>query len=150
MQAQAAEDETRKLLDQAYTDKNQELQDYYADLYRKVIAENDRLATALFTDKTNEGLPWVDYLAVEKWPEWNKDECARLLGQRRERHPADRRTRRRRRADRHRCHRRQGAVAQLRPRHRVHDREGQRRPVLPHGPHGQREHGQLPARLRGR
>ena len=65
-QAQAAEDETRKLLDQAYTDKNQELQDYYADLYRKVIAENDRLATALFTDKTNEALPWVDYLSPEK------------------------------------------------------------------------------------
>jgi hypothetical protein len=63
---QTAEDEARKALDQAYLEKDTELQEYYADLYRKVIAESDKLATALFTDKTNEALPWVDYLSDEK------------------------------------------------------------------------------------
>jgi hypothetical protein len=69
--SQAAEDEIRKVLDQAVMEKNKELQDFYADLYKKAIAQTDQLATALFTDKVIGELPWTDCLAGEQLKFWN-------------------------------------------------------------------------------
>jgi hypothetical protein len=69
--SQSAEDEIRKLLDQSVLEKKKELQDFYADLYKKAIAQSDQFATTLFTDKVISELPWTDCLAGEQLKYWN-------------------------------------------------------------------------------
>jgi hypothetical protein len=69
--SQAAEDEIRKLLDQAVMEKLKEQQDFYVELYKKAITQSDQLATALFTDKAIGELPWTDCLAGVQADYWN-------------------------------------------------------------------------------
>jgi hypothetical protein len=70
-QSQTAEDEIRKVLDQAIMDKNQEMQTFYSDLYKKAIGQTDQLAGALFTDKVISELPWTDCLNGDQLKNWN-------------------------------------------------------------------------------
>jgi hypothetical protein len=69
--SQTAEEETRKLLDRAFVDKNTELQAFYEQQYKQAIAESDRIATALFTAEHSEALPWTDCLKGEQASFWN-------------------------------------------------------------------------------
>jgi len=71
VESQSAEDEIRKLLDQSVLEKKKELQDFYADLYKKAIAQSDQLATGLFTEKAINELSWTDCLAGEQLKYWN-------------------------------------------------------------------------------
>jgi hypothetical protein len=71
VQSQAAEDEIRKLLDQAVLDKKKEDQDFYVELYKQAIVQSDQLATTLFTDKAIGELPWTDCLAGAQVGNWN-------------------------------------------------------------------------------
>ncbi len=72
---QTAEDEIKNLLDRAYREKVQELQDFYTPLYKQAIAECDRLATEVFTTEASEKLPWIDCLAGQQATYWNASDA---------------------------------------------------------------------------
>src|SRR5262249_28381328 len=74
-QSQSAEDEIRKLLDQAILEKQKDSSDFYGDLYRKAIGQSDQLAAGLFTEKAISELAWSDCLAGEQAGRWNPSQA---------------------------------------------------------------------------
>ncbi|MSR63964.1 MAG: hypothetical protein EXS08_16190 [Planctomycetes bacterium] len=70
-QTQTAEDEIRKMLDTAITEKKAELQTFYTDIYKRAIEQSDQLAATLFTEKAIADLPWADMLSGEQLKHWN-------------------------------------------------------------------------------
>ena len=71
VRCQAAEDELKPLVDEAYRDKNEELKSFYGGLYEQAIATTDQLVTKIFTPSEIDGLPWTDCLAGAQAGYWN-------------------------------------------------------------------------------
>jgi hypothetical protein len=65
------EDEIRKLLDRSVHEKQQELQGFYADLYKRVISESDRLITSIFAKESSDSLQAIDCLVGDQAALWN-------------------------------------------------------------------------------
>ena len=71
VRCQAAEDELKPLVDEAYRDKNEELKSFYGGLYEQAVATTDQLVTKIFTPAEIDGLPWTDCLAGAQAGYWN-------------------------------------------------------------------------------
>ena len=72
---QPVEDEIKAMLDRAYHDKKQDLQDYYTPLYQEAIKGADAVAEELFK-KEGETLPWIDCLVPPQASNWNASTVA--------------------------------------------------------------------------
>ena len=73
--AYKAEDELRKLLEEAKLAKNAELQTFYTEVYKNTLAASDKLATALLSTIKSDTLPVIDCLSGDQANNWNPSEA---------------------------------------------------------------------------
>ena len=66
-----AEDELKKLLDEAFKKQNTEDKEFYKPIYMGILEGSNRVAEAVYGTEGSQNSPWIDYLDAGKVSSWN-------------------------------------------------------------------------------